>query len=227
MTKHMRKVVGLLSVVVMMAFFAPQQAAADDDDPPSRVARLGYLHGPVSFEPAGTDDWVDAVVNRPMTTGDKLWLDGGARGELHIGSASIRLSGNTGFSFLNLTDQMTQLRLTQGTLRVRVKRLDENENLRSRHAESGLFRPPSWSLSNQRQRRRRYDGGEDPCGEGEVTAAALLIQSMPERAAPSQERTNSLLIWTVTETMTILIRGAQIVTAARTVPLRRVMFPPM
>ena len=169
MTKHMRKVVGLLSVVVMMAFFAPQQAAADDDDPPSRVARLGYLHGPVSFEPAGTDDWVDAVVNRPMTTGDKLWLDGGARGELHIGSASIRLSGNTGFSFLNLTDQMTQLRLTQGTLRVRVKRLDENETFEvdTPNLAFSVLRPGVYRISVN-------EGGDTTVvkirgGEGEVT----------------------------------------------------------
>jgi hypothetical protein len=39
----------------------------------------------------------------------------------------MRISGNTGFSFLNLTDDTTQVQLTEGTLRVRVKRLDENE----------------------------------------------------------------------------------------------------
>ncbi len=29
-------------------------------DPPSRVARLGYLSGAVSFSPAGENDWVQA-----------------------------------------------------------------------------------------------------------------------------------------------------------------------
>ncbi len=48
--------------------------------------------GSVSFEPAGTEDWVSAVVNRPITTGDKLWTDRGARAELNIGSAAIRLA---------------------------------------------------------------------------------------------------------------------------------------
>ena len=66
---------------------------ADDDDPPGRAARLGYSQGSVSFEPAGTEDWVSAVVNRPITTGDKLWTDRGARAELNIGSAAIRLGG--------------------------------------------------------------------------------------------------------------------------------------
>jgi hypothetical protein len=107
--------------------FVPQRAAADDDDPPTRVARLSYTHGAVSFQPGGTDDWVSAVVNRPLTTGDKLWSDNGARAELHIGSASIRLASNTGLSFLSLNDDVSQIRLTAGTLRVRVKRLGENE----------------------------------------------------------------------------------------------------
>jgi hypothetical protein len=127
MRKHLLKLVSLLSVALAMALFAPQRAAADDDDPPSRIARLSYTHGTVSFNPAGTDDWVSAVVNRPITTGDKLWTDNGARAELHIGSAAIRLSGNTGFSFLNLDDRTAQIRVTEGTLNIRVRRLEDDE----------------------------------------------------------------------------------------------------
>jgi hypothetical protein len=113
---------------MLVALCAPQRAWADDDDPPSRVARLGYMHGSVSFQPAGTDDWVAAIVNRPLTTGDKLWADSDSRAELHIGSASIRIASKTGFSFLNLTDNTTQIQVTAGTIRVRVKHLDDNEN---------------------------------------------------------------------------------------------------
>ena len=49
-------------------------------DPPSRVARLGYLSGAVSFSPAGEDDWMQAAINRPVTTGDRLWVDSGGAG---------------------------------------------------------------------------------------------------------------------------------------------------
>ena len=79
MKKQAIQFVGLLGIALAVALFAPQRAAADDDDPPSRVARLSHTDGSVSFEPAGTDDWVSAAVNRPMTTGDKLWADNGAR----------------------------------------------------------------------------------------------------------------------------------------------------
>src|SRR5260370_6189035 len=127
MRRHALKLATLLSIALAAALFAPQRAAADDDDPPSRVARLSYAHGEVSFNPAGTDDWVSAVVNRPLTTGDKLWTDNRARAELHIGSAAIRLSGNTGFSFLNLDHRTAQIRVTEGTLSVRVRRLEDDE----------------------------------------------------------------------------------------------------
>ena len=127
MRTHVLKFIGLLSIALALAALVPSRAAADDDDPPTRVARLSHTDGPVSFEPAGTDDWVSAVINRPMTTGDKLWADNGARAELHIGSASIRLGSTTGFSFLNLTDNTTQIQLTEGSLRIRVKRLDPSE----------------------------------------------------------------------------------------------------
>jgi hypothetical protein len=57
----------------------------DQDDPASSVARLGYLQGSDSFEPAGESDWVEAVPNRPVTTGDKLWVDKGSRAEAQLG----------------------------------------------------------------------------------------------------------------------------------------------
>jgi hypothetical protein len=127
MRKHGLKFMTLLAFTLTMAFFVPQRAAADQDDPPSRIARLSQADGSVSFQPAGTDDWVTAVVNRPMTTGDKLWADRDSRAELHLGSASIRLGASTGFSFLNLDDNTTQLQLTEGALRIRVRRLNRNE----------------------------------------------------------------------------------------------------
>jgi len=117
----------LFSALLALVLLAPNRAKADADDPPSRVARLGYLDGQVSFSPSGTDDWVSAVLNRPITTGDKLWADQGGRAELHVGTAAIRLGDQTGFSFLNLDDHMMQIRLTEGTISLRVRRLGQDE----------------------------------------------------------------------------------------------------
>ena len=96
-------------------------------DPPSRVARLGYTSGAVSFSPAGENDWVLAAVNRPLTTGDRLWADAGARAELQVGGAMLRMSAGTSVAVLNLDDSIAQLQLTQGTLNLRVRRLDPNQ----------------------------------------------------------------------------------------------------
>jgi hypothetical protein len=111
-----------------LALFLPKLVLADDDDdPPSVVARLAYSQGAVSFQPAGTEDWVDAGINRPITTGDKLWSDQDGRVELQLDASTIRLFHSTGFSFLNLNDNITQVRLSEGTILVRVRHLDDNE----------------------------------------------------------------------------------------------------
>ncbi|HKT86893.1 MAG TPA: DUF6600 domain-containing protein [Candidatus Sulfotelmatobacter sp.] len=114
----------ILSAIAAMSQLA--RAQDDNEDPPARVARLGYLQGSVSFEPAGENDWVQAVPNRPMTTDDKLWADQNSRAEVQLGSSMIELAPNTGFSFLNLDDRTTQMEITAGAINVRVWSLDRD-----------------------------------------------------------------------------------------------------
>ena len=118
---------GLVLALSLSATVLPG-AAAQDDDPPARVARLGYIQGSVSFRPAGEDDWVGAVPNRPMTTGDSIWADENSRAEVQLGSAVIRLAPMSGFSFLNLDDNTIQLQLTSGALNVTVRRLGGDDD---------------------------------------------------------------------------------------------------
>jgi FecR protein len=87
-------------------------------DPPGRVARLSYMEGAVSFEPAGENNWSQASLNYPLTTGDRLWTDKGARAELETGNIAIRMSEQTDLTTTNLTDQLLQLGLAQGSLRI-------------------------------------------------------------------------------------------------------------
>src|SRR5262249_27616353 len=65
--------------------------------------------------------------NRPLTTGDRVWVDDRARAEIHIGSAALRMYSRTAFEFLNVDDSNVQIRLTEGTLSVHLRRFDENE----------------------------------------------------------------------------------------------------
>ncbi|HKV04904.1 MAG TPA: proline-rich domain-containing protein [Candidatus Acidoferrales bacterium] len=120
----MRKINSLfiLSFLIAGLFAAlPKPAAAQDDDPPGRVARLNYTQGSVSYQVSGDKDWVQADPNRPLTTGDNLWVDENSRGEVHIGSTAIRLSSQTGLSFLTLDDRTVQLQLAQGTIEVHLR----------------------------------------------------------------------------------------------------------
>ena len=130
---------GVTLAVSVMAQPAPDDGSDSDQasrdqssqgqtaDPPTRVARLAFIRGDVSFVPAGENDWVEAQLNRPLITGDKLWTDRNSRTELEIGSSTIRMDQNSSFDFLNLDDKTAQIELTQGTLSLRVRRLYDNQ----------------------------------------------------------------------------------------------------
>src|ERR1700738_4888963 len=119
----------LAALVLLSVLNLSVVLANDEADPPGRVARLSYANVSVSMQPAGVEDWADATVNRPLTTGDKLWTDRNSRAELDIGSAAIRLGSMTGLSFLNLNDQTAQMNITAGTAIVHVRDLGEDQSL--------------------------------------------------------------------------------------------------
>jgi hypothetical protein len=112
-------------VLLLLGFTAAlaHPAAAQDENPPDRVARLNYMQGSISYQVSGDQDWVQADPNRPLTTGDSLWADRDSRGEVHIESTAIRLSSETGISFLTLDDRTAQIQLAQGTIEVHLRRL--------------------------------------------------------------------------------------------------------
>ncbi|WP_321794369.1 DUF6600 domain-containing protein [Caballeronia sp. J97] len=119
-------VCALLSTSGLTAFAQTPSAVsaqAEQSDPPGRIARLNYMAGTVTTEPAGAGDWSYAQINRPLTTGDQLWNDENARSELHIGSTAVRLGSSTALSVLALDDNTAQLKVAQGTLSTRVREL--------------------------------------------------------------------------------------------------------
>ena len=104
------------------------QAADTAGDPPDRVARLSYLQGDVGLLPSGGHDWGEAGINRPLTGGDRLSSAAGARAELELNGAALRLDGQTDVGLLQLDDRMAQLELTQGTLDLHVRRLGDGQS---------------------------------------------------------------------------------------------------
>lgn len=145
--KHSR--LGLTGLVFFAAALASAGAAAQDADPPTRVARVAYTQGSVSLQPGGTQDWVAVPLNRPLTTGDQLWVDQNGRAELQLDGSQLRIGSGTSVSFLNLGNEVTQVQLTSGTLIVRVRRLDDNETyeIDAPNLAFSVLRPGEYRIS--------------------------------------------------------------------------------
>src|SRR5580658_4185963 len=126
---------------------ADPSAQSDANDPPTRVARISYVDGSVSLQAGGQGDWGNAARNRPMTIGDKIWTDKDSRAELQTGVVSIHLGSMTALSFLNLDQNITQMRLAEGSINFRVKEIREGDtyevdtpNLVFTITQAGAFR---------------------------------------------------------------------------------------
>src|SRR5439155_8723227 len=95
-----------------------------------RVGRVNYVYGSVSFAPAeAPGQWTAALVNRPLTSGDRLWADNNGTAELHVGSTALRMRAETSLDVLNLDNNTVQLRLAQGTINMRVRDLAQWERI--------------------------------------------------------------------------------------------------
>src|SRR2546426_1642234 len=171
-TRRSRMRIARLVMPALVLALVPTLQLGDrsDQDPPSRVGRLSFLSGSVSFRPGSVDDWATATVNYPLTTGDHLWTDADARAEITIGSSAIRLASQSAFGVLALDDRTTQVRLSQGTLAVRLRHLgdDESFEIDTPNRAVSLLRPGSY--------RGDVDSSGDTAtvtvrhGEAEVTA---------------------------------------------------------
>src|ERR1700758_4210814 len=122
---------GVLACVASLLLLAAPQVRADDEDtskdPPKRVARISIVEGSVSLQPGGEGDWGSAAKNRPVTIGDKIWVDKDSRAELQAGEAAFHLGSMTALSFLNLDEGIIQVRLAEGSLNFRVRELRQGD----------------------------------------------------------------------------------------------------
>ena len=167
----------LFSLVILFSLSLPLLA-----DPPARVGRLSYLSGSVSFRPGAIDQWDSARINFPLTTGDHLWTDAGSRAEVHIGSTAIRLSPEMAFAFLNLDDQTIQIRLSEGSLNLRVRQLGESDvfEIDTPNVTVSVLRPGLYRVDVDAQGNTTVT---DRIGEAEVTASDSAFTVHPRQTA--------------------------------------------
>ena len=127
-------------------------------DPPPVAGRLSYITGNVSFQPAGVNDWAPATPNRPLTISDQLFSGDGARAEVQVPGTTFRLGSRTAFEFLNLDGRTDQVRLSEGSLIVRVRHLDPGENVEVDTADLAfsIVRPGDYRIVTDPDKSQTY-----------------------------------------------------------------------
>ncbi len=176
---------GFPALTLALLFIWLAQGAIAQVDPPDRVARLNLIEGAVSYLPSGgqDNDWVAASLNRPLTTGDRLWADANSRSELHIGSTAIRMDSNTGISFLNLDDTTVQIRLSDGAMIVRLRGLDPGNSFEvdTPNLAFTINRPGDYRLETDPNSNRTAITVRQ--GEGEVVGGGRSWQVISDQQA--------------------------------------------
>ncbi len=104
--------VGLAALLASAAVWA---------DPPGRVGRIAQTQGAVWLFDAEQGEWITALRNRPVTAGDRLSAERDARVELQIGSATLRVDGDSEFEVGELNDDQVRLHLHHGSLALRLR----------------------------------------------------------------------------------------------------------
>lgn len=139
-TRKILSLGGLALVTALNVFPAHAQSAPaplnnnaanqqNQPEPPGRVARVGYAYGNLSFADAGSNIWTSLLPNRPLSTGDSIMVPELGKAELQVGANTLRVNGNTRLSFIQLDDDTTQINLSLGSMVIRVRALQERENI--------------------------------------------------------------------------------------------------
>ncbi len=118
-----RVTIALWAIVTMATggFALTARAQQPDTDPPARVARLSELYGQVWIYSPDSGEWVGAVRNQPLTSGDRIATESGARAELQIGSTSLRIDSISELELVEIGDERAALALQEGSVIARVR----------------------------------------------------------------------------------------------------------
>lgn len=115
-----RALVGLATMLIHALALTASPAHASDD-PPGRVGRITESQGQAwQWDPDG-DEWVAVQRNRPVTSGDRLSVEGNGRLEMRIGSTTLRLAGGSELDMRRLDDERIEMQLLRGSAALRVR----------------------------------------------------------------------------------------------------------
>ena len=203
----------------------PRTTVPTHGDPPSRVARVSYLDGNVSLQPGGEGDWGSGGQESPgHRRRQNLDRQGLSRRTCRPAQASIHMGSMTALSFLNLDENIMQVRVAEGAINFRVRELREGDvyevdtpNLAFTVKQAGAF---------------RVDVNEDGDGtrvtairgEGEITAGGKTYDVHAGEKAEFNGTDNPEYNVHAAPARMVSIAGPPSATCAKTIPSRRSTF---
>jgi hypothetical protein len=119
----------IASTLLLLLLAPPQSARAQDQDIDQIVARISFVSGSVSYSRGDDpDEWDAAIINVPLTLGDKIYAPEDGRAELQLpGGNFVRVGDRTYFTALNLTYDTKQFYLGEGAAAFNIRRLGSDE----------------------------------------------------------------------------------------------------
>jgi hypothetical protein len=93
------------------------------------AAHLNHAEGTVAWSPQGDTEWHDVQPRRVLKRGDRLWTDRGSRAEVQAGGHALRLDSQTQLVLENVSENATQLSLTQGSVVLTVTRVNAGDSV--------------------------------------------------------------------------------------------------
>jgi hypothetical protein len=116
-----------VSVTFAFGLVAAGSAANAQADPPSRIGRLAFVAGTVSFHDRDQTDWAPAVTNSPLTSGDAVWTEPNSRSEISLAGTRVRMDGGTLLDMIAIDDTQTRMQLDQGRIDIKTFTYDTRQ----------------------------------------------------------------------------------------------------
>jgi hypothetical protein len=111
----LRRLVALLSLSALSVM-----AFAADGDPSGRVGRMAFVQGQVTLQASQQEAAIQAGINWPVTSQNRIVNARDARSELRIGSTIIQLNSDSELEVSELTDERFIMRLNYGSMTVQL-----------------------------------------------------------------------------------------------------------
>jgi hypothetical protein len=121
-----------LFAALLAAMIAAPAARAQGPEPEQEfhqtVARVAFVEGEGSFQRGDDPDhWQPLALNVPMTIGDRIWTGAAGRTEFQAPGLRAFLAPQTELTALNLTEDVQQYSIAEGTASFRLVSMDDDD----------------------------------------------------------------------------------------------------